>query len=187
MTGPAGSSVHEAPPEAIEAVARRCRAKVRKRAGLAALGGAVPVPGLDLAIDAAVLIALLQEIDSDFGLSEAQVEALAPSRRRSVLRALAAVGSSTVGRTLTRTLVGTVIKRVAGRLAARSLLRYVPLVGQVVAGTLAYAAVRYLGERHIDDCVAVHARLAAGRRRRQRARELAEDGVTRAAGGRSAR
>lgn len=177
MTAMAKARVNDAPPEALEAVARRCRSRVRKRAGLAAVGGAVPIPGLDLAIDAAVLIALLQEINQEFGLSEAQVESLAPSRQRTVLKAIAAVGSSTVGRAITKALVAAVVKRVAARMATKSVVRYVPLVGQAIAGALAYTAVRYIGERHIDDCLAVHAQLAAGRARHRRTRDEAEDGV----------
>ena len=148
--------------DGLVAIARRCRARVRRRAGLAAVGSAVPVPGLDLAIDAAVLISLLQDINADFGLTEAQVESLAPSRRRTVLKAIAAVGSSTVGRAITKALVAAVVKRVAAQLATKATVRYVPVVGQAIAGGLAYAAVVYVGQRHVDDCLAVHARLAAG-------------------------
>lgn len=179
MTAMAKAPVHDAPPEALEAIARRCRGMVRKRAGLAAVGGALPIPGLDLAIDAAVLIALLQEINHEFGLSEAQVESLAPSRQRTVLKAIAAVGSSTVGRAITKALITSIVKRAAARLATKSVVRYVPLVGQAIAGALAYTAVRYIGERHIEDCLAVHAQLAVGKARQRRSRDDAEDGVAR--------
>jgi hypothetical protein len=34
-------------------------------------------------------------------------------------------------------------------------VRYVPLAGQAMAATLSFAAIKYLGERHIRDCVMV--------------------------------
>ena len=33
--------------------------------------------------------------------------------------------------------------------------RYVPVAGQLVSGALGYAALRFLGEQHIRDCVKV--------------------------------
>ena len=72
-----------APPAetALDAAARRARRLLHKRALVAAAAGVVPVPGLDWAVDAALLSRLLPRINAEFGLTPEQIEGL----RRSAL------------------------------------------------------------------------------------------------------
>ncbi len=37
-------------------------------------------------------------------------------------------------------------------------MRYVPLAGQAMAAGLSFAAIKALGDRHIDDCIRVATR-----------------------------
>ena len=76
-------------------------------------------------------------------------------RRISVYRVLKSLGDSAVGRAVTRDVLALVVKHVATRLATRATVRYVPLAGQAMAATLSFAAIKYLGERHIRDCMTV--------------------------------
>ena len=41
------------------------------------------------------------------------------------------------------------------RLTTAQAAKYVPIAGQLVSGALGYAALQYLGEQHIRDCVRV--------------------------------
>lgn len=145
---------HERGPQP-EAIARRCRELVRRRARVSALAAAVPIPGLGLAVDLGVLIRLLDEINEAFGLTPQRIEALPARRRAAVYRAIAVLGSTAVGRVVTRELILAALRRAAGRWVAKSFLRYVPFAGQALAAGLSYAAVRWIGERHIEDCMAV--------------------------------
>ena len=159
----------------IDAAARRCRKAVTKRALISAAAAVVPIPGLDLAVDIGMLMKMLQEINAEFGLTPEQIERLAPKRRLSAYKAIAAVGSSVIGRAITREALSLVIKSLARRLATKTTVKYVPLAGQAVAATISFAALKYIGDRHIDDCVAVAQGIAghppqAGRARDQRRR-----------------
>lgn len=149
----------------IDAATRRCRQIIKRRALVSAAAAFVPIPAIDLAVDLGTLISMLDEINTEFGLSPAQIELLAPQRRLSAYQAIAALGSSTIGRIVSREVLTVALKRVAGRVAAKSVLRFVPLAGQAVAAAISYGAIKFIGDRHLADCVAVAEQLAPPRRR----------------------
>lgn len=140
---------------ALESAVQRSRQLLRKRALVAGFAGAVPLPGLDWAVDAALLTRLLPRINSEFGLAPHQIEKLDAREKERVQKAIAMIGSVLIGRVVTKTLVGRFARLVGLRLTAAQAAKYVPLAGQLVSGALGYAALRYLGEQHIRDCVKV--------------------------------
>lgn len=139
----------------LEQAVQRSRQLLRKRAMVAGVAGAVPFPGLDWAVDAAMLTRLLPRINSEFGLAPAQIEKLDAREKERVQKAIAMIGSVLIGRVVTKTLVVRFARMVGMRLTAAQAAKYVPLAGQLVSGALGYAALRYLGEQHIRDCVKV--------------------------------
>ncbi|MFD1710848.1 hypothetical protein ACFSF0_09550 [Ottowia flava] len=139
----------------LEQAVQRSRQLLRKRAMVAGVAGAVPFPGLDWAVDAAMLTRLLPRINSEFGLAPAQIERLDAREKERVQKAIAMIGSVLIGRVVTKTLVVRFARMVGMRLTAAQAAKYVPLAGQLVSGALGYAALRYLGEQHIRDCVKV--------------------------------
>ncbi len=139
----------------LEQAVQRSRQLLRKRALVAGVAGAVPFPGLDWAVDAALLTQLLPRINSEFGLAPHQIEKLDAREKERVQKAVAIVGSVLVGRVVTKTLVARFARLVGLRLTAAQATKYVPLAGQLISGALGYAALRYLGEQHIRDCVKV--------------------------------
>jgi uncharacterized protein (DUF697 family) len=141
--------------DAVAAVARRCRRRVRQRALLAAGVAMVPVPGIDWVTDVGVLVRLLPEISAAFGLSPEQVERLAPDRRVVVYKAISAGGSLLLGRLVTRELVLLLLKTVGVRLSAQQAAKYLPIAGQVASAALTYSALQYVCEQHIRQCEAV--------------------------------
>jgi len=147
---------------AIAAAMRRSRRLLKRRALVAAAASAVPVPGLDWLVDAALLSRLIPQINAEFGLTPAQLDRLTPHKRQQVQKAIALVGSVLIGKFITRDLVIKAAQTVGLRLTAKQAARYVPLAGQAAAALMGYAAVRYLGEQHIQDCARVvrEARLA---------------------------
>lgn len=140
---------------ALEAAARRARRLLNRRALVAAAASAVPVPGLDWAVDAALLSRLLPQINAQFGLTPEQIDRLDPGQREKVQKAVALVGSALIGKFITRDMVLRLTAAMGVRLTTRQAAKYVPLAGQALAATLGYATVRYLGERHIRDCMEV--------------------------------
>jgi hypothetical protein len=140
---------------ALEARVRDCRRLLNKRALYGAAASAVPLPGLDWAVDAALLTRLLPEINARFGLTPQQLARLPAHTRDEVQKAATVVGSVVIGRLVTRELVLQLAKSIGVRMSAKQAAKYVPLAGQAVAALMGFAALRYLGEEHIKDCVRV--------------------------------
>lgn len=134
---------------------RRARKLLNWRALVGAAAGAVPVPGLDWAVDAALLSRLVPAINAQFGLTPRQLDQLPAHKREEVQRAAALVGSVLIGRFLTRDLLVRLAETLGRRITAKQAARYVPIAGQAVSAVIAYGALRYLGEEHIKDCVRV--------------------------------
>ena len=133
----------------------RARQMLNRRALVAAAAGIVPVPGLDWAVDAALLSRLLPKINEEFGLSPEQLARLEPAKRERVQKAIAMVGTLLIGKFITRDLVIKAAKMVGMRMTAAQAAKFVPLAGQAVSAIMGYAALRYVGEEHIKDCVRV--------------------------------
>lgn len=151
-TPPENQTPHDT---ALEAAAHRARRLLHKRALVAAAAGVIPVPGLDWAMDAALLSRLLPRINAEFGLTPEQLDRLNPAKREQVQKAAAMVGSVLIGKFITRDLVLKLTKTMGMRMTTRQASKYVPLAGQALAATLGYATLRYLGEQHIRDCLQV--------------------------------
>jgi hypothetical protein len=144
----------EGDPRLAEAV-RRARKLLVRRALVGAAASAVPVPGLDWAVDAALLSRLIPAINAEFGLTPEQLDRLPAQRREEVQKAVAVVGSVLIGRFVTRDLVLRMAQGLGKRLTAKQAAKYVPIAGQAVSALMGFAALRYLGEEHIKDCVRV--------------------------------
>jgi hypothetical protein len=141
-------------PVLMDAV-RRSRKLLNRRALVGAAASAVPVPGLDWAVDAALLSRIVPAINAEFGLTPAQLDALPAHKREQVQKALAMVGSVVVGKLITRDLVIRMAQSVGKRITVKQAAKYVPVAGQAISAIMGYAALRYLGEEHIKDCVRV--------------------------------
>jgi hypothetical protein len=141
-------------PVLIDAI-RRSRKLLNRRALVGAAASTVPVPGLDWAVDAALLSRLVPAINAEFGLTPAQLDQLPGQKREEVQKALAMVGSLLVGKFITRDLVMRMAQSVGKRLTVKQAAKYVPVAGQAVSAIMGYTAIRYLGEEHIKDCVRV--------------------------------
>jgi uncharacterized protein (DUF697 family) len=139
----------------IQAIARRCRRRVTKRALLAAGVAMVPVPGLDWVTDIGLLMRLLPEINAEFGLTEEQIERLAPDRRVVVYKAISAAGGLLVGKVITRELVLRVLRMVGVRLSAQQAAKFVPIAGQALSAALTFSSLQFVCEQHIRQCMAV--------------------------------
>lgn len=139
----------------VALAADRARKLLRKRALISAAASSLPVPGLDWATDAALLSRLYPRINAEFGLTPEQLDQLTPGKREQVQKAIAMVGSVLIGKFITRDMVLRLTKVIGLRMSTKQAAKYVPLVGQLAAASIGYATLRYLGERHIQDCIRV--------------------------------
>ncbi len=139
----------------VEAATRRARARLTRTAAWASAASVIPLPGLDIAVDAAALIKLIPEINREFGLTPAQIEQLSPNKQLIVYKAIVAVGGAMVGKLITRELVVEALKAVGVRLTVKQVAKYVPLAGQALSVAIGYAAMQYVGRAHIRECARV--------------------------------
>ena len=140
---------------AMEAAVKRSRKLLNKRALVAAAASAMPVPGLDWAVDAAMLSKLIPEINREFGLTPAQLDRLDPKKREQVQKAVTLVGSVLIGKFISKDLVIKAATKIGVRLTTKQLAKYVPFAGQIVSAAVGFAAIRYFGEEHMKDCIRV--------------------------------
>jgi len=147
--------------QSLAELRRQCLAMTRRRAGLSALASFVPLPGIDLITDVAVLLALLAEINRRFGLTEAQIESLSPSRKALAYKLTTAAGGFVATRLATSQLFLTVLRRAGLRLGIMEATRFAPVIGQAIAAVIAYLTLSRIARRHIEQCAGIAARLSA--------------------------
>lgn len=133
----------------------RSRKLLKNRALVAAVAGAVPLPGLDWAAQAALLSRVIPKINAEFGLTPQQLDELSPEKRASVQNAVTVVGSALIGKFITREMVLRLAKLVGLRMSTAQAAKYVPLAGQAASAALNYATLKLLGEQHLRECVQV--------------------------------
>ena len=139
----------------LQAAVKRSRKLLNKRALMAAAASAIPVPGLDWAVDAALLSKLIPEINKEFGLTPEQLNNLTPQKREQVQKAVAMVGSVLIGKLISKDLMLKAASSIGMRLTTKQVAKYVPLAGQIVSAAVGFAAIRYFGEEHMKDCIRV--------------------------------
>lgn len=140
---------------ALLGAVQRARKMLHRRALAGAAASALPVPGVDWLVDAALLSRLIPAINAEFGLTPEQLDRLPRRKREQVEKAVGVVGSMVIGKFITRDLVIKAAAAVGKRLTLKQATRYVPIAGQALSALIGYSAIRYLGEEHIRDCVQV--------------------------------
>ena len=141
-------------PALVEAV-QRSRKLLNRRALQGGAMSAVPVPGVDLVVDAALLSKLVPAINREFGLTPEQIAQLPERKRSRIQKAASAVGSLLVGKFITQDLVIRAVAAAGKRLLLKQVTKFVPFAGPVISAAVGYSAIRALGEEHIRDCVQV--------------------------------
>jgi uncharacterized protein (DUF697 family) len=123
---------------------RECRAIARQRALLAAATSLIPLPGIDLATDLAVMTRLIGRINTEFGLSEQQIDQLSSQRQTLIYALLSGAGGTLAARLTTPALLGRILRMVG--------LRLVPIAGQLLAAGIGYWSVSSVALHHIAAC-----------------------------------
>ena len=139
----------------IHEVAARCRELVRNRAIAAASVSLVPIPGLHWLADAGVLMQLIPRINQAFGLTPDQVAKLAPDRQIVVYKVVSAGGGMIFGKVVTEHVLFRMLGVAGMRFSKRELATFVPIVGRFISAGLTFATMRYVCEKHIEQCIAV--------------------------------
>jgi len=102
-----------------------------------ALGAVVPVPGLSIGVDIALILRMATEFAKAFGLTPEQVEG-SYSWVATSAKVVGILGKT--GAMLTTKALVKILTSHAASATAEELVRYVPIVGQGIAGGLSFAA-----------------------------------------------
>ena len=89
-------------PTELDRLREECRELVRKRALISAGAAVVPVPMLDMVVDAGILLSLIPEISQRFGLATEDIDAMDPAQKEKTWRQIRQRGSQLIGIVLTR-------------------------------------------------------------------------------------
>lgn len=138
--------------EELDAIKKSCQTMVTKSASLSAGTAIIPVPGLDIGSDVAILMRIIPKINSQFGLTPEQIGGLDTDSKLFVMTAISNTGSKMAGKYITQNLIISLLSKMGVRVAAKGASKFVPLIGSAVAGGISFTAMKYMGNSHIDDC-----------------------------------
>ena len=139
----------------LEEAKKRARKLLTKAAAIASTASIIPLPGIDIAVDAAALLRVIPQINREFGLTPQQIEQLSPNKQLIVYKAIVSIGGAMVGKLVTRELVIEALKAVGVRLTIKQASKYVPLAGSALSAAIGFAAMQYVGRQHIKECAKV--------------------------------
>ncbi len=136
----------------LEQVKKECIAMVKRRARVSAGVAIVPVPFFDVAVDASMLTMLLPEISERFGLLKDRQGAVDLESREVHWKELKNRTIDFAGLMATRGIVKKTVQGFGGRIAAKQVTKFIPLGGQLVAGTMGYMIFKKIATDHINEC-----------------------------------
>ena len=136
----------------LEQVKKECLAMVKRRARVSAGVAIVPVPFFDVAVDASMLTMLLPEISERFGLLKDRQGAVDLESREVHWKELKNRTVDFAGLMATRGIVKKTVQGFGGRIAAKQVTKFIPLGGQLVAGTMGYMIFKKIATDHINEC-----------------------------------
>lgn len=143
----------------LDNIRKECYSMVTKRATISAGTSAVPVIGVDIAGDVAILLELIPSINRRFGLSNDQIDGYDPVVKQMIYQLIKRAGLAMIGQEITKTLVTQALKKIAGRAVVKQLLKFIPFAGWAANAAIGFGAMKYIGNSHVDDCYHVVERM----------------------------
>ena len=141
--------------EELNALRDECKSMVTTPAGLSAGAAVIPIPGADIGADVALLLEMIPTINRKFGLTPEQIDELDPQVKKMILVAITSIGSELIGKMVTKQLILQILKRVGIRVATKSVAKFIPFLGQALAASISFGAMKMIGNSHVDDCYEV--------------------------------
>ncbi len=136
--------------QALERKREATKKMVYLYAGLSAANAINPIPGVDVAVDLGLLMEMFSEIRAGFGLDQATLKK-ASSWMSPALVDLA----NKLIRYATREGLIKLLERFAARETVEQVSKYIPFVGQVIAGMIGFGIARKAGMEYLNDCYEV--------------------------------
>ena len=145
---PAETKLKEIPPDeqAILDCIARTKKFVTQRALVTAGASAIPIPGINVTVDVTMLMSILNFINQEFGLTPQQIQHLSTDKQVQLFQMITVTGSSWAGKLITKLSI---------QMTAAQAAKWVPIAGQVAAAGLSFAALKWIGNQHIQDCARI--------------------------------
>ena len=128
---------------------------VTRRAGLSAGAVVIPIPGIDIGADVSLLMEMIPAINQKFGLTPQQIDQLPLQMKKITVVAITSVGSEMVGKLVTKHVLLQILKKVGVKVGSKAFVRFIPILGQAVAATVSFGAMKMVGNAHVEDCYKV--------------------------------
>lgn len=136
----------------LEKIKKECQEMVKKRAKYSAGAAIIPVPFVDIAIDAGILTQLLPEISARFGLISERESAIDLDAKEMHWSEMKNRAVDFAGLMATRGVVKKTVQGYGGRIVAKQVTKFIPLGGQMVAATMGYMIFKKIANDHINQC-----------------------------------
>lgn len=143
----------------LDKIRRECQELVKSRAKVSAGMATLPVPFLDVAVDATLLTKLLPEISERFGLIEKKADAAHLNSKDARFNSFKDSLLSFGGLVATRGIAKKTFQGFGGRIISKQVSKYIPFGGSMVAATMSYMIFKKIAFSHIDECYALAKRL----------------------------
>lgn len=141
--------------EELDSLRDECKKMVMKRAGLSAGAAVVPIIGLDIGADMSLLLEMIPAINRKFGLTPEQIDQLDPQVKHVTLVAITSIGSEAIGKVITKQVIMRILRGLGTRVATKTATRFIPILGQMLAASMSFSAMKMVGDAHVDDCYEV--------------------------------
>ena len=135
-----------------ELIKKECKKLSTKASLLSAGGGAIPLPGIDIGADVAILLRVLPKISKRFNLSQEQIDELDEQAKLLVLNAIKRAGAELIGRAITKDILISILKRMGIKIASEQIVKYIPLIGTLISAGISYGSMKIITYMHIKQC-----------------------------------
>lgn len=130
----------------LEKKKEEARKMTIRYAGISAANGLNPIPGLDVTVDISTLLALFSKIRTIYGLTDDNIE-----KYKLISPTSMQIGNSIL-KFATKEGLLILLKRFGTQAVVKQFSKYVPFVGQAIAGTVGFAITKSAGLDYLENC-----------------------------------
>ncbi len=136
----------------LQAIRQECQKLVKSRAKYSAGVAIIPIPFLDVFVDAGLLSVLLPEITAKFQLIDNPNDLDKLSSQDERTKEIRDRVFEFAGLIFTRGMVKKSIHGFGGRILTKQIGKYIPFGGQLVSAGLGYMIFKKVANDHIEEC-----------------------------------
>ena len=138
--------------EDLEDIKEEASKYINKVAAGSGIANAIPLPGIGEGYDITMMIKAMKTIAGKYGLDDDQVDSYPEEIRVAIYEVAKETATKLIGKKLTEAAVKAVLKKMGTRFATKSVLRFVPIVGQIASGAISAGLMKAMLENWNSDC-----------------------------------